>query len=124
MADDMRYGYPKEAWECAKAEAKEFLVSCARRRTTTTYAELCEVVTSARLRPYSFAMMAFLNEVCTEEDAIHGVMLASLVCRKDSGMPGAGYFRHATRLGRDTRDERAYWRSEVERIYAAFPAEG
>ena len=120
----MRYGYPLAQWERAKAEAKEHLVSCARRRTTTTYSELCEVVESARLRPYSFAMMAFLNEVCTEEDAAHGVMLASLVCRKDSGLPGEGYFRHAARLGRDTADREAYWRSEVVRIYEAFPPEG
>lgn len=124
MDEQLRYGYPAQAWECAKAEAKEHLISCARRRTTTTYSELCEVVTSARLRPYSFAMMAFLNEVCTEEDAAHGVMLASLVCRKDSGMPGDGYFRHAAKLGRDTRDPRAYWESEVARIYHAFPPEG
>lgn len=124
MTEKLRYGYPVQAWEQAKTEAKEHLVRCARRRETTTYSELCETVTAARLRPYSFAMMAFLNEVCTEEDALHGVMLASLVCRKDSGMPGAGYFRHAARLGRNTSDERAYWLSEVERIYAAFPPEG
>lgn len=124
MGEQTRYGYPLEQWERAKAEAKVHLVSCARRRTTTTYSELCEVVESARLRPYSFAMMAFLNEVCTEEDAAHGVMLASLVCRKDSGLPGEGYFRHAARLGRDTVDREAYWRSEVARIYEAFPPEG
>lgn len=124
MKEETRYGYPVADWDSAKAEAKQHLVSCARERRTTTYSELCEAVASARLRPYSFAMMAFLNEVCTEEDAVHGVMLASLVCRKDTGLPGAGYFRHAMRLGRDTRDERAYWESEVERIYRAFPPEG
>lgn len=124
MPDDTRYGFPLPAWEAAKAEAKDFLVSCARRRETTTYSELCETVMSVHLRPYSFAMMAFLNEVCTEEDALHGVMLASLVCRKDSGIPGEGYFRHAAKLGRDIRDPQAYWASEVARIHDAFPPEG
>lgn len=123
MPEHTRYGFAAADWERAKAEAKEFLISCARGRATTTYSELCDLVTSVRLRPYSFAMMAFLNEVCTEEDAAHGVMLASLVCRKDSGLPGSGYFRHAARLGRDVRDPENYWRSEVERIYCVFSPE-
>lgn len=119
-----KYGFPTEAWEQGKAEAKDHLVACARARVTTTYSELCGIVSAVSLRPYSFAMMAFLNEVCTEEDAAHGVMLASLVCRKDSGLPGEGYFRHAARLGRDISDPRAYWESEVARIHQAFPPLG
>lgn len=123
MPENTRYGFPKDDWERAKDEAKAFLVLCARERRTTTYSELCGTVCSVRLKPYSFAMMAFLNEVCTEEDAAHGVMLASLVCRKDSGLPGDGYFRHAAKLGRDVRDREAYWSSEIARIYEAFPPE-
>lgn len=124
MPEDTRYGFPRPAWEAAKDEAKAHLIACARARVTTTYSELCGVVSAVRLRPYSFAMMAFLNEVCTEEDAAHGVMLASLVCRKDTGLPGEGYFRHAARLGRDITDPEAYWASEVARIHTAFPPEG
>jgi len=120
MPNDTRYGFPRSDWEQAKDEAKAFLVTRARERGTTSYSELCEIVQSVHLRPYSFAMMAFLNEVCAEEDAEHGIMLASLVTRRDTGIPGKGYFRFAASLGRDVSDEEAYWRSEVERIYAAF----
>jgi len=123
MPNDTRYGFPRSDWEQAKDEAKSFLVTRAQQRATTTYSELCEVVTSVHLRPYSFAMMAFLNEVCAEEDAEHGIMLASLVTRRDTGLPGTGYFRFAASLGRDVVDEEAYWRSEVERIYTAFAHE-
>lgn len=123
MALDTRYGFPREDWDLAKRQAKDFLVACARSRRTTTYGELTQVVSAIRLKTYSWGMMAFLDEICTEEDALHGVMLASLVCRKDSGMPGDGYFRNAAKLGRDTHDHEAYWRSEIERIYAAFPPE-
>lgn len=120
MPNDTRYGFARSDWDLAKEQAKSFLVARASERGTTTYSELCEVVTAVHLRPYSFAMMAFLNEVCAEEDALHGVMLASLVTRRDTGLPGDGYFRFAEKLGRDVRDREAYWRSEVERIYAAF----
>ena len=117
----LRYGSPVADWERAKLQAKDFLVSCARERATTTYSELCSEVGAIHLRPYSFAVVAFLNEICTEEDAAHGVMMASLVVRKDTGLPGNGYFRHAGRLGRDVSDREAFWRSEVEKVYAVWP---
>lgn len=122
MPTDTRYGFPRDAWATAKRQARDFLIGRAQERGTTTYSELCEVVSAVQLRPYSFAMMAFLNEVCAEEDAAHGVMLASLVTRRDTGLPGNGYFKFAAGLGRETTDREAFWRSEVERIYAAFPA--
>jgi len=117
-----RYGSPADDWERAKLQAKDFLTACARRRATTTYSELCSEVDAIHLRPYSFAIVAFLNEICSEEDAAHGVMMASLVVRKDTGIPGEGYFRHAGRLGRDVSDREAFWRSEAEKVYAVWPA--
>ena len=121
MADTKtHFGSPVDDWELAKLQAKEFLTACARRRATTTYSELCSEVTAIHLRPYSFAIVAFLNEICTEEDAAHGVMMASLVVRKDTGIPGNGYFGHAGSLGRDVADREAFWRSEVERVWDAY----
>jgi methyl coenzyme M reductase subunit C len=124
MSEKTRYGFPVAAWEAAKAQANAFLEACARDRGTTTYAGLCREVTAITLKPRSWAIMAFLNEICTEADRRHGIMLASLVVRADSGIPGEGYFRNAARLGRDVSDPVTYWRSEVERIYAVFSPEG
>ena len=123
MPENTRYGFPLEAWEMAKAEANELLQERARERGTITYGEICRAVSAIELKPRSWAIMGFLNEICTEADAVHGIMLASLVVRADSGMPGDGYFRNAARLGRDVSDPEAYWRSEVERIYAVFSPE-
>jgi hypothetical protein len=123
MADiDTRFGFPVQDWERAKRQAKDLLTECARRLGTTTYSGLCDAVTAIHLRPYSFAIVAFLNEICTEEDAAHGVMMASLVVRKDTGIPGDGYFRHAGRLGRDISDREAFWRSEAQRVWEAYGA--
>lgn len=123
MAPSTRYGFPPDAWERALEQAREHLIGVARRRATTTYSGLCSAVTAIDLKPYSFAMVAFLNEVCSRADAERGVMLASLVTRKDTGLPGDGYFDFAETLGRDTADRRAFWESEVGRVYAAY-AEG
>ena len=123
MPENTRYGFPLPAWEAAKAQANVFLEARARERGTTTYAELCREVTAITLKPFSWAIMGFLNEICTEADAKHGILLACLVVRADSGMPGDGYFRNAARLGRDVSDPEDYWRSEVERIYDVFAPE-
>ncbi len=123
MPDNTRYGFPADAWQAAKAEAASLLEQRARERGTITYAEICRAVGAVELRPRSWAIMGFLNEICTEADAAHGIMLASLVVRADTGMPGDGYFRNAARLGRDVSDPQAYWRAEVERIYAAYTQE-
>lgn len=120
MSQQTRYGFPLDAWEAAKSQANELLQARARERSTITYGELCREVTAVGLKPRSWAIMGFLNEICTEADARYGIMLASLVVRQATGLPGNGYFRNAARLGRDVSDPEAYWRSEVERIYAVF----
>lgn len=115
-----RYGFPSADWDLAKAQATDFLVRCARTRSTTTYSQLCEEVGAIHLRPYSFAIIAFLDEICAEEDARHGVVTASLVVRKDTGMPGNGYFGELSRLGHGIDDREAFWRAEVERVWDAY----
>jgi hypothetical protein len=123
MPRETRYGFPLADWELAKEQAAQALLACARRRGTTTYSGLCDDVTAIRLRPYSFAMVAFLDEICDEQDAAHGTVLASLVTRKDTGMPGEGYFRHASRVGCDVSDRRALWEKDVAEVYTTW-AEG
>lgn len=121
---ETRWGFPREAWEAAKAQTEDILIDRARRRETITYSGLCEAVSAIRLRPYSCALMALLDEACAEEDAAHGTILASLVVRKGGeGMPGAGYFRCAERLGRDVRDQRAFWEDELAKVYACWSQE-
>jgi hypothetical protein len=120
MPDETRYGFPRDRWERAKAQAETALVACGRQRSTTTYAALCAEVTEIGLRPYSFALVAFLDEICTRADEESGIVLASLVTRKDTGMPGEGYFRHARRTGHDISDRHAYWNEQVERVYSAL----
>jgi len=123
MPEDTRYGFSLDAWEAGKQQANALIQQRARERGTLTYAELCREVTSITLKPRSWAIMGFLNEICTEADARYGIMLATLVVRADSGLPGDGYFRHAERLGRDVSDRETYWRSEAERVWAAFAEE-
>jgi len=48
-------------------------------------------------------------------------MVASLVVRADTGMPGEGYFDFAAhQLGRPIGDPRAFWTAEVQRVWDAY----
>lgn len=117
----MPWGYSEEEWEIAKIQAKGILREHARRRETTTYSGLCDDIVVARFRHYSWSLMALLGQICSEEDAERGIMLASLVCKKGGdGLPGEGYFAWAEKLGRDTGDRRAFWEGEIERIFSSY----
>jgi hypothetical protein len=124
MPEDTTYGFLREDWDRAKRQARDFLVACARERGTTTYGGLCVAVDAIPLRPYSFAMVAFLDQICREDDARHGIILASLVTRRDTGMPGEGYFQSAVRAGCDISDRAAFWREQADRIYDIWADEG
>lgn len=120
MGKQTYYGMTREMWETTRETARSFLIGCAIERRTTTYSEISEVVAPAHVPPYSYAMMRLLDDICSREDASRGVMLASLVCTKATGMPGEGYFGCARKLLRDTADRRAFWEAECERVYDAF----
>ena len=72
----------------------------------------------------SSALMDLLGEVDTEADARLGCMVASLVVRADSGMPGDGYFAFAAQeVGRPVADRETFWHAEVARVWDAYAAE-
>lgn len=65
--------------------------------------------------------MDLLGEVDDEEERATGVMIASLVVRADTGMPGEGYWVFARDvLHRDVSDRAGFWRAEVEAVRAAY----
>jgi hypothetical protein len=117
---DTRWGHPADVWAAAVDQARAELVQRARSGRTITYSELCAAVTAAGLQPRSWGLMALVDEACAPEDAEHRIVLASLVVRADTGMPGRGYFEWAARSGADVSDPEAYWRGRTEAVYAAY----
>jgi hypothetical protein len=114
----MPFGPPDAQWETAAGEMREILTECARRRCTITYGDLARSIGAARLEPRSQRFAALLGAACTFEDSEGRPMIGSLVVRKDTGISGAGYFRVARDLKHDVDDERAFWQTEVEKVYA------
>lgn len=120
--DRTRYGFPLAEWHAAVTQARVALSEAAHDRRTVTYGELCAAVDVA-VFPRSWAVLALIDEACSDEDFSRGTHPASLVVRASDGMPGDGYFAWAERAGLDVRDRRAFWESEVERVFTAFADE-
>ncbi len=119
-----RWGLTEAEWAGAKAALRELVTHAARTRSTVTYGEAARRAFDGRFSARSGALMDLLGEVDTEEEAARGVIIASLVVRADTGMPGEGYFAFVRdRLGRDVDDRAAFWRAEAESVWAAYSSE-
>jgi len=118
------WGFSPEEWDSARARLTNLLAEVAAARSTVTYGEVAHRVFDGRVSARSGALMDLLGEVDSEAEKSRGVMIASLVVRADSGMPGEGYFIFAQEeLGRAITDRVAFWQAEVQRVWDAFAPE-
>ncbi len=118
------WGFSADEWAIVRERLTILLSEVAAMRSTITYGEVSKRVFDGRVSARSGALMDLLGEVDTRTEETRGVMIASLVVRADSGMPGEGYFAFAEEeLGRALSDRTTFWRDEVERVWDAFAPE-
>jgi len=116
-----KYGYKAEDWEKAKEEMREILIDRAKQRQTIPYTDLVADIEAIDLPRNSPALWDMLGEISTAEDAAGRGMLTVIVIHgKGDTLPGAGFFKLAKRLGRDTSDERAFWTQELRWVYRSW----
>lgn len=116
------WGFSAEEWSQARAALSRLLAEVAEARSTVTYGEVARRALGGRVSARSSALMDLLGEVDSQTEAERGIMVASLVVRADTGMPGDGYFHFAAeQIGRDAIDDRrGFWECEVERVWDAY----
>ena len=123
MSGNGRWGFSETEWADARRALEALLAEAGRARSTVTYGEVARRAMGGRVSARSSALMDLLGEVDTEADARLGCMVASLVVRADTGMPGEGYFHFAAQeLGRPIGDQREFWEAEVRRVWNAYAA--
>ena len=117
-----RWGFSAEEWAARRTVLERLLGETAASRSTITYGEVARRVFDGRVSARSSALMAMLGEVDDEAHAEDGIMIASLVVRADTGMPGEGYFIFAAeQLGLPALDDRrAFWEREALRVWDAY----
>jgi hypothetical protein len=123
---ERKWGFSAEEWIDRRLALERLLAETAAARSTVTYGEVARRVFDGRVSARSSAIMALLGEVDTAAEAERGIMIASLVVRADTGMPGEGYFIFAAEeLGLPALDDpRGFWEQEVSRVWDAYDATG
>jgi len=117
----LKFGYERRDWDAAKAEIVRILGDRVRGgRGPITYGELASKVKSIWLEPHQYAMFAILGEVSDDEDTMGRGMLSAYVVTAETGIPGAGFFELAEKLGRHVDDRLAFWVEEIRRVDAAW----
>ncbi len=115
------WGFAPHEWDEMRASLEQLLAGVAAQRSTITYGEIARRVFGGRVSARSGALMDLLGEVDIAAEAERGIIIASLVVRADSGIPGEGFFHFAAEdLGRPIDDPQAFWRGEVERVWSSY----
>ena len=115
MSDEI-FGFKAEAWERAKLEAICAIVRAGRTDNVIFYSDLAKQISSVPLEPHSYAMDRLLDEISKEEDAAGRGILTALVVLKDQGVPASGFWASAIDIGRDVKDQLAFWAEETRRV--------
>lgn len=102
------------------AEARTILMDWCKRRQTITYGELAHRIRSVRLTPRHPWLYELLDDISREEDSQGRGMLSVVVVRKDTRLPGEGFYRLARKLGRDVSDRKRCWEIEFEKVIQAW----
>src|SRR4051812_44654666 len=115
------WGYKREVWEAAKAEARQFLEEKAKARGWTSYSELSHQITAIKFEPDGHDFHNLLGQLSWESDAAGQGMISVLVRHLGGdGLPGNGFFTLAKELGRDVADRVKCWSDEMNRVHNAF----
>ena len=123
--DNLDHGYRQEAWEAARAEARDAMVAVAARRALIAYSEVVVEIRSLGFEPQEDRLAHLLGEISTAEHEAGRGMLTVVVDHKHGDqMPGPGFFQLARSLGHDTNDREAFWIGELEKVYGAWSPGG
>lgn len=120
----LKYGISENLWSAAKEKAREEMVRVARCEDQTPYSDLADHIcrtTGLCFEPHDRRFHEMLGEISTAENAAGRGMLSVVVVHKDDdGLPGTGFFKLASRLGRSWTSKLDFWIEESKRVYAAW----
>jgi len=101
-------------WDAVLDEMRAILIGCAKRRESITYSELARTVSGVSLHhraPMFNRLITRLDSPDSDEPS-----LATLVVRKDSGIPGGGYFAGSGGDAGTLDEQRAYWQTRFDAV--------
>ncbi|MEP6987705.1 MAG: hypothetical protein ABI970_19035 [Chloroflexota bacterium] len=106
-------------WRVLRDEMRDVMVETARQGQLITYSELCAQLKTAYLHYHSPQIVRLLDEIGMAEREAGRPILPAVVVGKQSGIPGAGYFRLAGE-GHDNDnafDPEVNWEADLQAVF-------
>ena len=106
-------------WRVLRDEMRDVMVETARQGQLITYSELCAQLKTAYLHYHSPQIVRLLDEIGMVEKEAGRPILPAVVVGKQSGIPGAGYFRIAGE-GHDNEgnfDPKVNWEADLQAVF-------
>lgn len=106
-------------WKALRDEMRLLMIETARRGQLITYSELCAELKTAYLHYHSPQIVKLLDEIGAIEHEAGRPILPAVVVGKQSGIPGAGYFRLAGERPETegSVDPTAMWEADLQVVF-------
>ena len=106
-------------WKALRDEMRQLMIETARRGQLITYSELCAELKTAYLHYHSPQIVKLLDEIGAIEHEAGRPILPAVVVGKQSGIPGAGYFRIAGEQpdAEGSADPKAMWEADLQVVF-------
>ena len=106
-------------WRELREEMRQVMIETARRGQLITYSEMCALLKTAYLHYHSPQIVKLLDEIGFIEREAGRPILPAVVVGKQSGIPGAGYFRLAGE-GHESEngfDPKVNWEADLQAVF-------
>jgi len=104
-------------WDEVKQEIRQILIQVAKAQQVITYSELTAMLQTAYIHYHSSRLVSLLTDIGSEEVEAGRGVLPALVVTKQTGLPGAGFFKTPNEPGDDDSDPQVIWAAEVKQVY-------
>src|SRR5262245_18484379 len=105
-------------WDEVKREIRDILIQVARSQQIITYSELTAMLQTAYVHYHSQVLVSMLTEIGSAEVRAGRPVLPALVVTKQTGLPGAGYFKIRDERGVHIADDpQESWAEDLRQVH-------
>lgn len=103
-----------------KDEITEIMVNQAGIKKTIYYGDLCRKISSVKLNPDDQLLHDILGEISRESFEADKDMLSVFAIRRDTDMPGKGFFSSAKELGYSIGSREKFVKEQIKLVHSQY----
>jgi hypothetical protein len=103
-----------------KNEIKEIMVNQAGMKKPIYYSDLCRKISSVKLNPDDQLLHDILGKISKESVEANKYMLSVYAIKRDTGIPGNGFFSYAKKLGYSIGSRDKFVKDQMELVHKQY----